>query len=149
MGSRVLALSACFSFFSTLAAQDWTSFEVFTGTWSNEDDSTRGEVWRMTDDGLKGFGFEIDSVTGDTIRNENLWVFAHADTLYYVAEVEHNPQPILFKLTEWSKNSFKFENPAHDFPKRIVYLFAEQNLHVTVDDGTGESGFVVRFWRVG
>lgn len=148
MVSRTIALFLSLSFLSTSAAQDWSPFEAFTGTWLNVDDSTRGEFWRMGDDGLKGFGFEIDSATGDSMRNENLWVYAHSDSFYYVAEVEHNPQPTLFKLTGRGMSSFRFENPAHDFPKRIRYVFGQDGLSVTVDDGTDENGFTIRLRKV-
>jgi len=39
-------------------------------------------------------------------------------------------------MTSSESNQFIFENPAHDFPKRIVYrLISADSLHAFIDDG--------------
>jgi len=123
MGYRMLASAATILLSLAVVAQDWNTFENFLGKWVREDDSAQGEIWWMTEHGLRGFGFQIDSVTKDTAHTENLWIIYNEGTYYYVAEVAHNPQPVLFPLIESTETRFLFENPKHDFPKRIEYWF--------------------------
>lgn len=75
----------------------------------------------------------------DTITNERIALTKTKAGIYYtpVVENQNNKQPIAFKMTKAETNSFVFENPAHDFPKRIVYRFVtKDSLHAFIDDGT-------------
>ena len=65
--------------------------------------------------------------------------------LVYVAQPGGRP-PTEFVLTALDVASATFENPAHDFPKRIRYAKrADGSLEATVSDGKGKSEtFVLR-----
>jgi hypothetical protein len=62
--------------------------------------------------------------------------------IFYTSTVEdqNNKQPTSFKLTSGNNNVFVFENPQHDFPKRIVYkLISADSLHAYIDDGNNST----------
>ncbi|MEO6324307.1 MAG: DUF6265 family protein [Thermoanaerobaculia bacterium] len=64
--------------------------------------------------------------TGRTVKNgrtvffEFLRIEARADGIYYVAQPKGSA-PTDFKLTRLAPGVVVFENPAHDFPKKITY----------------------------
>ncbi|WDE01330.1 DUF6265 family protein [Thalassomonas actiniarum] len=60
--------------------------------------------------------------------------------VFYLAKVRHNKLAVPFKLTRCSKRSAVFENPEHDFPKKLHYqLQSENKLTVTVSNGQDKS----------
>jgi hypothetical protein len=88
-------------------------------------------------------------VTGnDTVTNERVALTNTEDGIFYTSTVEdqNNKQPVAFKMTKAENNMFVFENPKHDFPKRIVYKLATpDSLHAFIDDGT-EAGKKQNFY---
>ena len=56
------------------------------------------------------------------------------DGIAYIAQPGGKP-PTSFKLVESRPGRVVFANPAHDFPKRIVYELREGKLCARVDDG--------------
>jgi hypothetical protein len=74
---------------------------------------------------------------GKTVFFEYLRIEARADGIYYVAHPKARPGTD-FKLTRTSTQEVVFENPAHDFPKRIIYRKnADGSLTARVEgDGT-------------
>ncbi|MBU9936347.1 MAG: hypothetical protein KTQ13_06810, partial [Ferruginibacter sp.] len=75
----------------------------------------------------------------DTIINERVALTNTQEGILYTSAVEdqNNNQPVAFKMTRAENDVFVFENPAHDFPKRIVYrLVTGDSIHAFVDDGT-------------
>jgi hypothetical protein len=109
------------------------------GTWKMS--TRRGaiyEEWKKMDDNyLQNKGYMIKG--NDTIINERVALRNTREGIFYTSTVEdqNNKQPIAFKMTGSENNSFVFENPQHDFPKRIVYkLITADSLHAFIDDGT-------------
>lgn len=101
-------------------------------------ETTSYEEWKVINDDL----FEGGSKTikeGKVIFSESLKIEKTADGIYYVADVAHNPAPVKFKLTSVTDTSAVFENPDHDFPKKITYLLEEGNLHAFIE-GPGKDG---------
>ena len=41
--------------------------------------------------------------------------------MFYVARPKENKEDTSFMLVKWGVNAATFENPAHDFPQRIIY----------------------------
>lgn len=99
------------------------------------------EEWNIVDDKyLQSRGYFIKGT--DTVVNERVALQNKADGIYYTSTVENqnNRQPIAFKLTTATNNTFVFENPEHDFPKRIVYrLINKDSIHAFIDDGSDSS----------
>ena len=68
----------------------------------------------------------------DTVFVEKLRIIAREGDLFYVADVPENQKPVYFKLTEVTDRSFVCENPDHDFPKKIAYLFDGKSLKAAI-----------------
>lgn len=102
------------------------------------------EHWTKVNDSL----FQATSYrilpTGDTVVTETIELALNAGALYYTptAKGQNDDQPIPFRLTEHKDMSWTFENPQHDFPKRITYtLLGYDTLQAVVSDGVKEVGF--------
>jgi hypothetical protein len=79
------------------------------------------------------------TVRGDkVVEFEFLRIEARADGLYYVAQPGGRP-PTGFKLTKWDGSEAIFENPQHDFPKRVIYRRLPDNVVVARVDGGAET----------
>lgn len=106
-----------------------------------------GEEWKkLNKDQINGRGIFIRG--SDTTTSENIKLVKQADGIFYIPVVEdqNNKQPVIFKMTGNSNKMFVFENPGHDFPKRVVYKFiSADSLHAFVDDGT-ETGKRLDFY---
>lgn len=96
------------------------------------------EEWKIVDKNyLQSKGYMLKGT--DTIINERVALTKTGKGIFYTSTVENqnNKQPIAFTMTKSDNNIFVFENPNHDFPKRIVYqLVTADSLHAWVDDGT-------------
>jgi Domain of unknown function (DUF6265) len=118
------------------------------GTWKMN--TKRGAVceeWKKMDKNyLQNKGYMIKGK--DTIVSERVALTNTKEGIFYTSTVEdqNNKQPIAFKMTKAEGNMFVFENPQHDFPKRIVYkLITADSLHAFIDDGT-EAGKKQNFY---
>lgn len=101
-------------------------------------ETTSYEEWKVINDDL----FEGGSKTikdGKVIFSESLKIENTAEGIFYVADVAHNPAPVKFNLVNVTDTSAVFENPDHDFPKKITYLLEEGNLHAFIE-GPGKDG---------
>ena len=98
------------------------------------------EEWKkINKDSLHARSYSLKGT--DTIVNERITLTNTKEGIYYTPAVENqnNKQPIAFKMSKADDHVFVFENPEHDFPKRIVYRFVTtDSLHAFVDDGTEE-----------
>ena len=79
------------------------------------------------------------TVSGDrTVEFEYLRLEQRADGIYYVAHPKARCPGTDFKLTQLTGQEAIFENPAHDFPKRIIYQKgADGSLTASIDGGAG------------
>ena len=96
---------------------------VLTETWTKENDST-----------FSGTTYFIINKE-DTVHSETIILKQLNDELFYRPTVkgQNNDEPVDFKLSSESENSFSFENPKHDYPQKIVYKKVnETNLVATI-----------------
>lgn len=107
------------------------------GSWEREglrEGSSGVETWQVEGDAFVGSGKRLKGAT--LVFEEKLRLEADGTDVFYVADVAENPQPVRFRMVEQAGTSAVFENPAHDFPKRIAYrLEGEQLVVVTSGDG--------------
>ncbi len=90
------------------------------------------EEWRITGvNQMKGRAYLI--LKGEILNNEILNLNEDLYGIYYIAEVNHNPHPVSFKLTHLSDKIAVFENPEHDFPQKITYENNNGSLTATVE----------------
>lgn len=125
---------------STSELKKFKSLEWLTGTWSrtNAKPGRSGfEVWNKNSE-TEYIGSGIAMKGKDTVFVEKLKIVLRADGIYYVADVPQNKSEILFKVTSLTENSVAFENPDHDFPKKISYEFDGNVLKATIS-GDGKA----------
>ena len=79
------------------------------------------------------------TVAGEkTVEFEYLRIEQRPDGVYYVSHPKGRCPGTDFKLTRASATEAVFENPQHDFPKRIIYRKgADDSLTASIDAGEG------------
>lgn len=86
---------------------------------------------------------------GKTAEFEFLRIEQRGDAVYYVAQPNGQCPATDFKLTRATGQEAVFENPAHDFPKRIIYKkTGEDSLTASVDGGEGTKQQTFSFNRM-
>src|SRR4026207_172406 len=90
------------------------------------------------------------TVAGDkTVEFEYLRIEQRADGVYYVAHPKARCPGTDFKLTRASATEVVFENPQHDFPKRIIYRkTGDDSLTASIDGGEGTKAMAFAFRRM-
>lgn len=108
-----------------------------SGAWGGPHGSTRVEEYWTDTGGNMILGVGRTLAGGSTVFFEFLRIETRADGIYYVAQPKGRPGTD-FKLTRGSEAEAVFENPAHDFPKRIIYRRnADGSITARVDGGEG------------
>lgn len=112
------------------------------GTWQRSTKSGLAyETWEIEKPNLMlGKGYE--GTGAETTVQETLRLFVEEGKIIYEATVpdQNEGKPVRFPLVKTSSDgkAFIFENPAHDFPQRLVYHFiGNDSLHVRAEDLTG------------
>ena len=109
---------------------------IVTETWTEASPTT-----------FEGEGVTRDGSDGPVVDGEALRLVAMGDGVFYVAKVAHNDYPVAFRLTTCEAGRLVFENPGHDFPRRLEYRRVDgDRLEVHVSDGA-ERGFRLDFRR--
>jgi hypothetical protein len=90
------------------------------------------------------------TVAGEkTVEFEYLRIEQRADEIYYVAHPKARCPGTDFKLTRSSATEAVFENPQHDFPKRIIYRkTGDDSLTASIDAGEGSKAMSFAFHRM-
>jgi hypothetical protein len=121
--------SAC----NSLSTARWMLGDWVTGDWQSVTHESWNELGPQT---FEGSGSERSLADGKLLGTEALRLLEMADGVFYFAKVAHNELPVAFALTECSGDRLVFENPAHDFPRRLEYSrTADGRMAVTISDG--------------
>jgi len=89
------------------------------------------------------------TIAGDkTVEFEYLRIEQRADGIFYVAHPKARCPGTDFKLTSASATEAIFENPQHDFPKRIIYRKTDDGLTASIDAGEGSKGMSFVYKRM-
>ena len=89
------------------------------------------------------------TVAGEkTVEFEYLRIEQRADGIFYVAHPKARCPGTDFKLTRASAMEAVFENPEHDFPKRIIYRKTEEGLTASIDGGEGTKAMSFPYRRM-
>ncbi|HUP49790.1 MAG TPA: DUF6265 family protein [Thermoanaerobaculia bacterium] len=109
-----------------------------SGTWraTSSSGTVTEEVWSAAD-GTLMTGMHRDIGPGKKTWFEFLRIEQRGEELVYVAMPGGGP-PTEFKATAVGTSKITFENPQHDFPKRIHYWREDGRLCAAIDGGTGE-----------
>lgn len=90
------------------------------------------------------------TVAGEkTVEFEYIRIEQRADGIYYVAHPKARCPGTDFKLTRASATEAVFENPQHDFPKRLIYRKgADDSLTASIDAGEGTKAMTYAYRRI-
>src|ERR1041384_6129710 len=130
---------------STLADISWIS-----GDWQTAPGGRAQieEHWTQAA-GATMMGMSRTVVGEKTVEFEYLRIEQRADGIYYVAHPKARCPGTDFKLTRASATEAVFENPQHDFPKRIIYRKgADDSLTASVDGGEGSRTITYAYRRM-
>jgi len=119
---------------------DFIKLKWLEGTWTRTNTKPgRGgnERW-LNSSASEWQGYGVNLKGADTVLLEKLKIIAKDGSIYYVADVPENKQPVLFRFTALTDNSFVCENPQHDFPKKIMYEKTGDTLKAIIS-GNGKS----------
>jgi hypothetical protein len=124
---------------------DFQKIEWLVGTWNRTNISKPGktalERWEKTKPfELKGYGVTLQGT--DTVFLEKITILVKDNSIYYVADVPENKQPVYFKFIKISNSGFECENPGHDFPKKITYQVDGNKLKAQISG----NGKVIDYW---
>ena len=118
---------AGFSFAAQVAAQDGKptikSLAFISGCWEINDAARRSvvsEQW-MSPVGNAMIGMSRTVRNDKMVAFEFLRIVEDETGINYISRPSENKEDTAFKLIKWSANEGTFENPAHDFPQRIIY----------------------------
>lgn len=132
-----LALFSIHSFSQNVSLQN---LEFLIGTWKVEGKESY-ESWKKKGDKLFGQAYKIKE--GQKIVSENIELKTIENEIIYTPTVfdQNEGKGIPFKLISSENDLFSFENPQHDFPKKVQYrILNDHELHVSVL-GENDEGF--------
>jgi uncharacterized protein YciI len=114
--------------------------DFLSGTWKVEGRDNYEHWDQLNAHNMKGFSYSLKD--GKMVVSEYLELQQNSNEVIYSASVlqQNGGSRIDFTLTR-SDSIFQFENPHHDFPKKITYQrMTPDELYVQVSDGS-QSGF--------
>lgn len=151
---RILCSLLFFVLISTSYAQvdpdkALADLQQLVGEWRTETDKKgkyTTKIWLKDSVGFAGTGMEIKKEK--TIGEESLRIFIREGTLYYSANVRSQNKEawIDFAMTEHTENTWMFENPVHDFPRKIRYTLKDENSLIVNVSGR-DGGFDLEFQK--
>jgi len=144
-----LFFAALLLFAFTPQTQSLTDISWISGDWQTAPGGRRQieEHWTAAAGGsIMGVS---RTIAGDkTVEFEYLRIEQRADAIYYVAHPKARCPGTDFKLTRATTTEAVFENPQHDFPKRIIYRKTDDGLTASIDAGEGTKGMSFVFKKM-
>ena len=147
--AAVLALASVSASAAAPSCDSLASLQWLLGEWvADGTKTTFQESWtEVTPQTFEGTGIEQAKPDGPISVSEVLRLVEMAGGVFYLSKVADNELPVAFRLTHCAEGRFVFENPAHDFPRRLEYvLLTDGRLAVHVSDG-GDKGFRLSYLR--
>jgi hypothetical protein len=132
---------------SPTPAQAVSDLSWLAGDWQTAPNghSQTDEHWTQPAGGSL-MGLSRTVAGGRTHDFEYLRIEQRPEGIFYVAHPKARCPATDFKMTRLTATEVVFENPAHDFPKRISYRKADDgSLVATVDAGPGSKGFTFSY----
>lgn len=108
--------------FAQAAKPTIESFSWLSGCWTNAEKSaeTTLEQWLKPAGGMM-FGIGRTISDGKVVSYEFTRLHQDADGNFFFTAKLPAQDEVSFKLIKSSGGEFVFENPAHDFPQRVIY----------------------------
>jgi len=114
---------------------------------------TGREQWTKVEDemvieGISFYNVNFEEYGTNELPNEHSVIVYENDQWMYIATPLEADKSTIFKCTKALPNEWVFENPTHDFPKRIIYRFlSDEQLETTIDAGPGSDPKDVKVWK--
>jgi len=114
---------------------------------------TGREEWTKVEDemvieGISFYNVSYEEFGTNEMPNEHSVIVYDNDMWVYIATPLEADKSTTFVCTKSSANEWIFENPQHDFPKRIIYRFlSDEQLETTIDAGPGSDPKDVKVWK--
>jgi Domain of unknown function (DUF6265) len=147
-----LVITASFNGMLTSAAvqNDISQLSWLAGDWQSAPGGrTQVEEHWIQPAGGSMLGMSRTVAGSRTVEFEFLRIEQREDGIYYVAQPKGRCPATDFKLTRAGAQEAVFENPQHDFPKRIIYRkTAEDSLTASIDAGEGSKAMTFSFRRM-
>jgi hypothetical protein len=121
-----------------MSAQDIRQLSWLSGDWHSDDGVT--EIW-MSPEGGTMPGISRTIINGRTVNYEFMIIRSQGDSLFFTA-IPSGQKETTFRLTSLTSNEAVFENPEHDFPKKISYSLKDNILTARVEGG--EMSFIIK-----
>ncbi|MBK8698826.1 MAG: hypothetical protein IPN29_04520 [Saprospiraceae bacterium] len=125
----------CFAFCQSTrpSLPSWIS-----GNWYYDEDVKGKSILESWSIGKETYtGMSVTRRFGQQIFAEEMVIKYKGDTLVFGANVPENEDWVYFPCIQSNTDSVVFENPTHDFPKRIAYYrHGTDSLKAKVGDGT-------------
>jgi hypothetical protein len=114
---------------------------------------TGREEWTKVEDemvieGISFYNVNFEEYGTNELPNEHSVIVYDNDMWVYIATPLEADKSTTFTCTKASSSEWIFENPTHDFPKRITYRFlSDEQLETTIDAGPGSDPKDVKVWK--
>ncbi|MCF1715484.1 DUF6265 family protein [Flavihumibacter sp. RY-1] len=136
------------TFFFKLDADPFDQLKQLEGCWQRTGTSVpEFEEWKIRDSfSMVGRMYKVKE--GDTMVSEEILLIKKQQQVFYQAKTFNQPEQerVSFRLTGYQNGSYVFENPKHDYPRRIVYSFKGlDSLHAWIDAGDSKASTRVDF----
>ncbi len=121
---------------SAIKDKNSESFDWLLGNWervNDEEGKATYELWEKVDDSeYSGFGFTLQNA--DTIWQENMHLRKLDGAWELNIQSPEDPEAVIFRLSDRGNQTFTFENPELEFPKRIHYKREGSEIFATVSN---------------
>jgi hypothetical protein len=146
---NIAALAAAFTaavLSAPLAAQELAEAAFLSGTWTEKKDNIEtDEMWLAPKGGIM-LGVNRTVLAGKKSAYEFMRIELRDGRPVYLASPGGRP-PVEFKAIESSPNRLVFENRAHDYPQRVIYVKEGNDLLLARIEGTVEGRERSQEWR--
>lgn len=120
------------------------NFDWLIGAWQRTNDEQGRqtyEYWNKSHDSLY-IGFSYTLQGSDTVFSEKVLLNRKKTQWSYDVVLANDSTKIPFLFTDFTDISFVCENPANDFPKKIMYQMRGDSIYATISGG----GAPVDYW---
>lgn len=135
------------SMFAQSPKPEIESLSWIAGCWEQNDTAKNrfgSEQW-MKPAGGSMIGMARTLRNGKTAGFEFLRIVQDESGIYYISKPSQNKEETSFKLVKYSPSEVVFENPAHDFPQRIIYRVDKTNLFARIEGSNNGKAMGIDF----
>jgi len=140
ISSIILFQLAADTVYSQTISGRFKDLDAILGLWSLETSKgTIYESWYKSNDStLLGKNYSVKGK--DTVLLETVDLLERNGKIMYIPVTanQNDQKPVIFTLSKVDSAIYTFENPTHDFPKRIIYTLPANNLMHAWIEGSSE-----------